>query len=1039
MDRVNANTDFHEYFKGDDVISTALPDVIDKYKNNKVTNVKFRAAELILGDIYKGMFDRTDNESMYEVFKKGEQFFADKILKNYENDPVEADLKIITSKMANPIYVRFVEELPRSENNVPLRRFIDERGIDETRNYARFDNNNQPIYQVPDMNNVVVNSENGSDVVYIKWSHDSFEGVHTMQYTFNKTVDRFFKSFGDGLKTVVPLMRENSQFQVRNEDQTTRVFDINQLSLDLFNKNMNLNFKMDLKKGEVFNRQKDIASLLGRRVFASWQKSHEVVSARIPAQSMQSFMPMRNVAYNLGGKNDAYVSISQIWLQGSDFDIDKAYILGYSFNSKGNYNSWSSLTDYSSKEQLDALNLLPKANNQTVTISNTKTAVDMSSLYNELMSSRFVQDPESLDADSIKVFNRMIRKINKAKSNEISFTGVKEDPHFNFNVVAELINRHNNPKGGRDYTNSLKNKVSAKIQQIISAPSNQLVANSPITISDWHRTVDEVLERRKSLEEVHPAVESLFEDVNSKNQFTNKGILDESTLGELSVMLEKKHPGLEMVHLPTGQGNIIAVLKAGQTIEQYIEAKKADPASVIFYTPKFLNGMLKNKRRYERQITTTLSPYDGMSYYIMQQNASVGKEDVGIAANGVKSFFALTDYFNDFYNNSSEMTPEELMKSNQMFQVDFVFKVPLSGDINFKSNTISDLQIRNADSEKIRSVLNSQFKQKFSNAALILSGLLSAATDNAKELLMAKINATPDLFSMHLYMAVLGMDMDQIVEIMTSDVANDVVKRTENNLFVNKHNKGIAKIFTELHDGYTKRGQTEQAHNILVFKQIYESSKEFSSLAGLLGINQKRKTNTWEVYNYLTRLEKLFRETTKNRFEDLKLDKAPFTDDSKANVVARILEINPVMKNYPDHVAKIVNQASNIVVEYTDFDGQIRKKSVNVILDGMDFRLYLKDEKYKKIVKDYYNLIKHTFNVFDVVDNVPHFKGMIDSLILTHDVLLNSSEKYKFVYGKVQDIVNIGHTLNDNFKKNHVDQKTVNSASTFFDGAVIEK
>ena len=45
-------------------------------------------------------------------------------------------------------------------------------------------------------------------------------------------------------------MRENSQFQVRNEDQTTGVFDINQLSLDLFNKNMNLNFKMDLKKGK---------------------------------------------------------------------------------------------------------------------------------------------------------------------------------------------------------------------------------------------------------------------------------------------------------------------------------------------------------------------------------------------------------------------------------------------------------------------------------------------------------------------------------------------------------------------------------------------------------------------------------------------------------------------------------------------------------------------------------------------------------------------------------------------------------------------
>jgi hypothetical protein len=54
-------------------------------------------------------------------------------------------------------------------------------------------------------------------------------------------------------------------------------------------------------------------------MYASWEKSHEFVAARIPAQSMQSFMEMKNVGYFNSKNNDAYVSIYQILLQGSDF------------------------------------------------------------------------------------------------------------------------------------------------------------------------------------------------------------------------------------------------------------------------------------------------------------------------------------------------------------------------------------------------------------------------------------------------------------------------------------------------------------------------------------------------------------------------------------------------------------------------------------------------------------------------------------------------------------------------------------------------
>jgi hypothetical protein len=54
-------------------------------------------------------------------------------------------------------------------------------------------------------------------------------------------------------------------------------------------------------------------------MLASWEKSLEVVSARIPAQSMQSFMEMKNISYFDTDTNDAFVSVWQIWLQGSDF------------------------------------------------------------------------------------------------------------------------------------------------------------------------------------------------------------------------------------------------------------------------------------------------------------------------------------------------------------------------------------------------------------------------------------------------------------------------------------------------------------------------------------------------------------------------------------------------------------------------------------------------------------------------------------------------------------------------------------------------
>ena len=70
-------------------------------------------------------------------------------------------------------------------------------------------------------------------------------------------------------------------------------------------------------------------------------------------------MSMKLVAWTKNSKNMAYVSHFQTYLQGSDYDIDKAYIMGQSYDNQATYIGWSKLFDYSTYETLQASKQLP--------------------------------------------------------------------------------------------------------------------------------------------------------------------------------------------------------------------------------------------------------------------------------------------------------------------------------------------------------------------------------------------------------------------------------------------------------------------------------------------------------------------------------------------------------------------------------------------------------------------------------------------------------------------------------------------------------
>jgi len=84
--------------------------------------------------------------------------------------------------------------------------------------------------------------------------------------------------------------------------------------------------------------------------------------------------------------------------------------------------------------------------------------------------------------------------------------------------------------------------------------------------------------------------------------------------------------------------------------------------------------------------------------------------------------------------------------------------------------------------EKVVKEISDQFMLK-EDAALTLSQLLSAATDNAKELILAKINAGPETAGVYAYLTMLGIPLKEIAQMMKSDPVKWVIENSRKNIF----------------------------------------------------------------------------------------------------------------------------------------------------------------------------------------------------------------------------------------------------------------
>lgn len=632
------------------------------------------------------------------------------------------------------------------------------------------------------------------------------------------------------------------------------LFDISGLLHGLSNDKTETTNLRKKKIGETSYRTyiQNYLDTLTHKKFVSFQKSQDFTSSRIPAQTLQSFMYMKAVGFTGVHTNQAYVSHFQTYLQGSDYDIDKSYMLGHEFDDNGIYLGWSSLFDYSSIDSLHASENLPFPKGRIYIRSNN--GIDINSYVQAILQSEGIQ--------KINNIAKLLKFLNRQENLQITYDG--DDS------IVNLLNQHESTYiAPINKVATLKNFISSHIQKQIQATKNMMAAYSPIEMTDLQN--------------------------------------------------------------------------ASRT------------------TPKALNS-------------NGLSVLNPAMIAIMQNQNMVGKNVVGIAANGQKANLMWNYYMNDVVrlpeNHPERQYSKFTFVSSRINRRSYVEsdenkKLPIEQQEKLQSIEIHGLPDTNWDFENGQ-IVQQEYENSLNpsiSSDLMESQFISAATDNAKELILDKINSGQQTAKCYLYLVTLGFDVKDIVKFMTSPAVSFIESMAQENVF-SEYFSTLEDITKNLIANCISRNQrdtditrflanktNEEIQEIKAdaqeFQRVLAGANEFSNFGRILGINQGVPTTKEKLASWKRAFKNIIQQ--REKYLEIIDDKGNFKENNK-----------------------VVTQEERV---------------------EFDFDRYFKDSEYRETLKQYYDKIKEGINIFAAIDYIPHFKAMFEMLNIVNTIDSNISLK----------------------------------------------
>lgn len=438
-----------------------------------------------------------------------------------------------------------------------------------------------------------------------------------------------------------------------------------------------------------------------------------------------------------------------------------------------------------------------------------------------------------------------------------------------------------------------------------------------------------------------------------------------------------------------------------------------------------------------------MTPYNSACKYMMQIENMVGKNVIGNVATAIKSFFALNYVYNEAFNNIFKALANGDFTTAQELLNKYSFKDSY-GNYRTLANVNMDAFDNinwNALPENIRIPLLEIYNWQagLDDQSLMLAELLNVATDNAKELILKKINADTNWVDIYTSAFVLGEDLNTIGSFMISPEISELISKYSSSLFdpdasFETKIQFIEKNISEADTPSKKYAYTELLERVKI-------AEELRILGKILKINQGMPTNTADFYEYISKIEYYIESRLNKQLIDKYNGVRNLTSEEwigrKKYYDATIFPYKNAFKllksaikkyGYPYEIEDLLNSDKTelkpeLEKAVTTFENTMRSlgyighsywrdykavqeaysewyedlgKVINELKENwkkFSIVRFVKDEDYAQTTISEYESTKVKFNILDVLKSLPHFNEMYKVLALNDRILTVLSKR----------------------------------------------
>ena len=960
--------------------------VIDgvRYKVDK-QSLSTEAYELIMPKTYIDEFGFNEFTDLNEV-KNNPNWFIEQYFRNKNQNRVQDNQYDIELNRANGdhIFIMRKSKLLNSRLNPVIDELITEEQNDKL---VRLDSKDNVMYEMlpgvevyTDANGVevlIVDDTNILDVIDNYVTNIPFDTINLSQelandtqylsdvvdiLADNKVTEQFFKKSITKDADIICPASERVEMEAKYPESTIVTLEEIMNSFNELRKINSSNFEQYLDENNPIVEA-------GRAKHSSFLKSLDIVAARIPSQSLQSFMPMKVVAYDNPNRNSAYVSNLQILLQGSDFDIDAVSLVTFDINSSGTLPLWSPYAKLSTIEMLEESMKLPFPTGQEIQYTETENIQDVINFLN-----------------NYKYLFTISR--NRKGDLKVKFNWNMFETRLGIQMMNNLLNE-----------NQILIPTKDKLQNFVYNAAKQNVF--PFLL--------------KNASEVDMIFDELKKAIDKHNTYLNNAA---------KYKLDKVTNNYAVNSLYNVINDPVNLVQAQTPIDI-----ATGPLKKISNDPNLEASKLLLNRTPGNWVNKIESIFENQE----------GKDCIAIVAVGIKGYFALTQYYNTVLNEGNPNRQNMLIGK----QGDF-------------TNMLSNVRAKNVSTVTNQDVLNMLVSVKNEeDAVLALSALMSLATDNAKELSLAKLNAGSAMISTYIYGISIGMDFKDISRLLMDPTGLALRGVIDSNLL--QETPGYNQLVRAF--DYFESGPSKHLKEFDRFLDYQEGISRFKPLAHFNAVLENMGVEPKFGVQNLTLYLQNRRDTNRNLSEVLsELDSFKGKYQGSEQDIANFNKLIDFAQNYAieyysinwKHFNEIkrLNKGAEEMKKFgaivglnqgipTDITSILRKcaliedalvealpkkvtpeafcQQYNITGDlansglQIDLTKFAFKPSYRQKCIEAYNILKTSFNILDAATSLPHVMKYIQLLSIV-DQSAKQSYRYRSIkdtYRKIRDDFNL--------------------------------